>query len=253
MTLVDNKRITDDICILRFDRKIEIEAGQFIFLWIPGLGEKPFSALTDDPFQLAVINLGEFTEALMALEPGTEAYVRGPHGNAVEPAPGAKIMAVAGGTGLAAVYQLARDFGNTEIFFGARSAGRLYFLEESMQVSELHIATDDGNRGHHGVITELLEARLGQLLKKNWAISFSTIVDRRPWCGPLKPLSDNSAARSRFSMRLITGPNVEWESAAPVMPLMAADSVLTDLFSTPVIRTKVSAQPTAEHSASRCP
>jgi len=48
---------------------------------------------------------------------------------------------------------------------------------------------------------------------------------------------------------LITGPNVAWESAAPVMPLMAADSVLTDLSSTPVIRTKVSAQPTAEHSA----
>ena len=90
VTLVDNKRITDDICILRFDRKIEIEAGQFIFLWIPGLGEKPFSALTDDPFQLAVINLGEFTEALMTLEPGTEAYVRGPHGNAVEPAPAPK-------------------------------------------------------------------------------------------------------------------------------------------------------------------
>ena len=44
VTLVDNKRITDDICILRFDRKIDIEAGQFIFLWIPGLGEKPFSA-----------------------------------------------------------------------------------------------------------------------------------------------------------------------------------------------------------------
>ena len=45
VTLVENKRITDDICILRFDRKIDIEAGQFIFPWIPGLGEKPFSAL----------------------------------------------------------------------------------------------------------------------------------------------------------------------------------------------------------------
>ena len=195
VTLVDNKRITDDICILRFDRKIDIEAGQFIFLWIPGLGEKPFSALTDDPFQLAVINLGEFTEALMTLEPGTEAYVRGPHGNAVEPAPGAKIMAVAGGTGLAAVYQLARDFGNTEIFFGARSAQRLYFLEESKQVSELHIATDDGSRGHHGVITELLEARLGQLSEEelgnlvfyNWGpapmVRAAEAVERR-FCSP---------------------------------------------------------------------
>ena len=42
-----------------------------------------------------------------------------PHGIAVQPHEGAKIMAVAGGTGLAAVYQLARDFGNAEIFTGA--------------------------------------------------------------------------------------------------------------------------------------
>ena len=31
VTLVDNERITDDICILTFDRKIDIQAGQFVF------------------------------------------------------------------------------------------------------------------------------------------------------------------------------------------------------------------------------
>ena len=84
---VDNND-TDDICILRLTEKsILKQANSSSFH--PGLGEKPFSALTDDPFQLAVINLGEFTEELMTLEPGTEAYVRGPHGNAVgwRPAP----------------------------------------------------------------------------------------------------------------------------------------------------------------------
>ena len=163
VTLVDNKRITDDICILRFDRKIDIQAGQFVFIWIPGLGEKPFSALVDDPFKLAVINLGVFTEDLMTVGPGTEAYIRGPYGNPITPPENTKIIAVAGGTGLAAVYQVARDFGNTEIFFGARSAERLYFEKESAKVSNLHIATDDGSRGHHGVITELLEEYLSEL------------------------------------------------------------------------------------------
>ena len=163
VTLVDNKRITDDICILTFDRKIDIQAGQFVFIWIPGLGEKPFSALVDDPFKLAVINLGVFTEDLMTVGPGTEAYIRGPYGNPITPPENAKIIAVAGGTGLAAVYQVARDFGNTEIFFGARSAERLYFEKESEKVSNLHIATDDGSRGHHGVITELLEEYLSAL------------------------------------------------------------------------------------------
>ena len=127
------------------------------------MGEKPFSALVDDPFKLAVINLGVFTEALMTLQPGTEAYVRGPHGNPVAPPQDSKIVAVAGGTGLAAVYQLARDFGNTEIFFGARTEERLYFVDESAEVSNLHVATDDGSRGHHGVVTELLEEYLSSL------------------------------------------------------------------------------------------
>ena len=161
--LVKNEKITEDICVLTFDRKVKIEAGQFVFLWIPGLGEKPFSALVDDPFKLAVINLGDFTKELMTLPVGTEAYVRGPHGNAVKPPKNAKIIAVAGGTGLAAVYQLARDFGNTDIYFGARSKERLYFIEESEKVGNLHVATDDGSSGAKGLITELLERNLNNL------------------------------------------------------------------------------------------
>lgn len=160
VSLVANTRVCEDICLLTFDRKINVQAGEFVFLWIPGLGEKPFSALTDDPFSLAVIDVGEFTHTLMGLPPGTAAYVRGPHGIPVAPPEGARIMAVAGGTGLAAVYQIARDFGNAEVFTGARSAGRLYFLEECRQVATVHVATDDGSAGYHGVVTELLRERL---------------------------------------------------------------------------------------------
>jgi dihydroorotate dehydrogenase (NAD+) catalytic subunit len=78
----------------------------------------------------------------------------------VNPAEDAKIIAVAGGTGLAAVYQIARDFGDTEIFLGARTEERLYFLEECEAIGNLHVATDDGSKGFHGVITELLRQYL---------------------------------------------------------------------------------------------
>ncbi|MCB1842988.1 MAG: dihydroorotate dehydrogenase, partial [Halioglobus sp.] len=158
--LVANTRVCADIALLTFDRAVNIQAGEFVFLWIPGLGEKPFSALVDDPFTLAVIDVGEFTHALLDLPVGTEAYVRGPHGIPVAPPDDARIMAVAGGTGLAAVYQLARDFGNAEIFAGARSADRLYFLDECRQVADVHVATDDGSEGFHGRVTELLRERL---------------------------------------------------------------------------------------------
>lgn len=160
VTLVSNERVCDDIALLTFDRSVNIQAGEFVHLWIPGVGEKPFSALVDDPFTLVVIDVGRFTHALMELAPGSEAYVRGPHGVAVAPPDGARIMAVAGGTGLAAVYQIARDFGNAAIFAGARSAERLYFIDECAEVADLHIATDDGSRGYHGRVTELLREEL---------------------------------------------------------------------------------------------
>ena len=75
-------------------------------------------------------------------------------------------MAVAGGTGLAAVYQIARDFGNAEVFAGARSAERLYFLDECRLVADVHVATDDGSAGHHGVVTGLLRQRLAGMSRQ---------------------------------------------------------------------------------------
>lgn len=177
-TLVENERVTDDISILRFDRKIEIKAGEFVFLWIPGLGEKPFSVLTDDPFSLVVVDLGQFTRHLLQLEPGTQSYVRGAYGQPADPPAGSGIIAVAGGTGLAAVYQLARDRGNAEIFMGARTAERLYFVDECEACATVHVATDDGSRGFHGVVTELLNQHLATLSEEELA---NTIFYN---CGP---------------------------------------------------------------------
>ncbi|MDG2140227.1 MAG: tRNA-dihydrouridine synthase [Gammaproteobacteria bacterium] len=193
VTLVENIKITEDICILTFDCKIQIQPGQFIFLWIPGLGEKPFSALVDDPFRLAIINLGDFTEKLLHLTPGTEAYIRGPHGVPITPPADSKIIAVAGGTGLAAVYQLARDFGNTDIFFGARSEDRLYFVEESERVSNLHIATDDGSRGASGVITELLDKHLSEM--SDYDLNSLVFYN----CGPAPMVHAAEAIQKKYS------------------------------------------------------
>ena len=165
-TLVSNEKVCEDISILTFDRKVGVQAGEFVYAWIPGLGEKPFSALTDDPFSLVVIDVGIFTRELLKCEPGSKVYVRGPHGVKVAPPENAKVVAVAGGTGLAAVYQIARDFGNAEIFVGARTADRLYYNEECKAHSTVHVATDDGSEGYHGFVTELLRSRLQSMSKE---------------------------------------------------------------------------------------
>ena len=166
VTLIKNEQVCSDISILTFDQKVDIKAGEFIFLWIPGLGEKPFSVLVDDPLSLVVIGLGEFTDKLLTLEPGTEAYIRGPYGISVQPPKKSKVMTVSGGTGLAAVYQIARDFrGDNEIemFVGARTQDRLYFVDECTAIAELNIATDDGSYGYHGLVTDMLRKRLRAL------------------------------------------------------------------------------------------
>ena len=131
------------------------------------MGEKPFSCLTDSPLRLAVIDVGQFTSACYQLKPGDDVYIRGPHGAPVLPKDDANIICVAGGTGLAAVYQVARDFGSNDkpaqIFAGARSADRLYFTEECKEIAEVHIATDDGSAGFNGRVTDALRDYLETL------------------------------------------------------------------------------------------
>ena len=193
-TLTAVERVCTDIAILKFDRNLDVKAGEFVYTWIPEIGEKPFSALTDKPFSLVVIDVGEFTSQLLALEAGTTIYVRGPHGNRVEPPEDARIVAVAGGTGLAAVYQIARDFGDADVFLGARSAERLYFKEECAAVASTHVATDDGSEGYHGVVTELLrEWLLAQPEAERARMVFYN-------CGPAPMVHAAVAVQQQFAM-----------------------------------------------------
>ena len=165
--VVANDPVCDDITVVTLDGNINIQAGEYVFVWIPGVGEKPFSCLTDSPLRLAVIDVGQFTSACYQLKPGDDVYIRGPHGAPVMPKDDANIICVAGGTGLAAVYQVARDFGSNgkpaQIFAGARSADRLYFTEECKDIAEVHIATDDGSAVFNGRVTDALRDYLETL------------------------------------------------------------------------------------------
>jgi dihydroorotate dehydrogenase (NAD+) catalytic subunit len=167
VTVKTVERVCDDIVVLNCNESVNIQPGEYVFVWIPGVGEKPFSCLTDNPLRFAVINVGEFTQACCELSPGTEIYIRGPYGTPVEPPEDSQVMCVAGGTGLAAVYQIARDFGTNEapaeIFAGARSADRLYFIDDCKAIAKVTVATDDGSAGHHGRVTEALDARLAAM------------------------------------------------------------------------------------------
>ena len=128
------------------------------------MGEKPFSVLDDKPLTLAVRRRGCFTEHLIDLERGANVYVRGPYGVPVQREDFSQIVLVSGGCGLAALYQMARDFHNAEVFLGAKTQEDLFYLEKVRQCAKVHVATEDGSLGYKGLVTELLQQQLQELL-----------------------------------------------------------------------------------------
>ncbi len=195
-TVTANETVCHDISIITLDGDLDIQAGEYVFVWVPGIGEKPFSCLTHNPVRLAVINVGEFTEHCCNLQVGDAVYLRGPHGVAVTPPKDAHIVCVAGGTGLAAVYQIAEDFGSdsqpVDIFVGARTADRLYFREACDQVGRVTIATDDGSAGFSGRVSDALAS----FLSAQTASDLSRMVFYN--CGPAAMIHASEAVQREY-------------------------------------------------------
>ncbi len=85
------------------------EAGQFAFIWVPGVGEKPFSVALAEPLTFLVRERGPMTHALCNKSAGDTIYIRGVYGRGAEIAPVSKAWIVAGGTGLAVAPKLAES------------------------------------------------------------------------------------------------------------------------------------------------
>ena len=194
--VVTNDIVCEDIAVITLDGDLDIRAGEYVFVWIPGVGEKPFSCLTHNPVRLAVINVGPFTEHCYQLSPGDSVYLRGPHGVPVSPPTDAHIVCVAGGTGLAAVYQIAEDFGAqdrpADVFVGARTANRLYFREECEGVGRVTLATDDGSAGFAGRVSDALEAFLSEQTEE--ALLNMVFYN----CGPAPMIHASEAVQRQF-------------------------------------------------------
>jgi dihydroorotate dehydrogenase electron transfer subunit len=152
--------------------------GQFVMVK-PSRGTDPllrrpfsiFEILRDDgstPSGISILNkrVGVGTGLLYEVEAAARVSVLGPLGLPFEPIePPADAWMVAGGVGLAPFVTLAEALGargtSTTLFYGAREAGDLYYIElfERLGVRAV-LATEDGSRGVHGRVTAPLEAAL---------------------------------------------------------------------------------------------
>lgn len=97
-----------DVMVMTLSGNMDAKAGEFVFLWIPGKGEKPFSVAVNDPLTFLIKKRGEFTSALFELKSGDTVYTRGLSGSPMVYKKTEKALLIGGGTG-AAVLPLIGD------------------------------------------------------------------------------------------------------------------------------------------------
>lgn len=147
-----------------FQHRLMSKAGQFVMLWVPEIGQKPFSVTFDDgnEFWLTILRRGQMTAALFELQAGDYVGISGPYGTNFSINPDFDYIAVAGGYGVAPLRLFAEQAASANIAIdfclGAKNQKSLILVKHLQKISglKLHITTNDGSAGHHGYVTELL-------------------------------------------------------------------------------------------------
>lgn len=154
------------------------KAGQFVILKIDETGERIPLTIADFDQENGTITtvfqeIGKTTKQLSKLHAGDSLLdFVGPLGNPSEIEQVGTVVCVGGGVGVAPIFPIARahkEIGNRVLsIIGSRSADLLLWEDRMRDVSdELYITTDDGTKGHHGFVTDILT----QLLEGERSIS----------------------------------------------------------------------------------
>jgi len=145
--------LASDLFLLKLGVNFNVKPGQFVFLWLPEKGEKPFSVLDDEPLTFLIHKKGCFTEDLSKLKTGEEVYVRGPYGKT--PNVKKKVLLVGGGSGIAALYLFAKK-NECVSLIGARDKNHIAFLNEFEKFGKVYVTTQDGSLGEKGFVSDIL-------------------------------------------------------------------------------------------------
>jgi dihydroorotate dehydrogenase electron transfer subunit len=191
VAVVENAAIAERTYRIRLempDLAAAIRPGQFLMIRLPDTTDpllgRPFALYDtvldsrDRPIGIDVVYLvvGKMTGRLAALRPGERVEVWGPLGNGFADLDGIEEVAlVAGGIGqtpfLAYTRHLlgSRSYGGmparrqvkqVRLYYGVRTAELAAGIDDFRRAgAEVHLATDDGSRGFHGFVTQLLESQ----------------------------------------------------------------------------------------------
>ncbi|MBU1694815.1 MAG: FAD/NAD(P)-binding protein [Verrucomicrobia bacterium] len=160
---------------------MSFEAGQFIELTVPGVGEAPFtpssSPAVKDHMEITIMRAGRVTDKLHSLAPGAEVGLRGPLGQRypIESFRGREVVIVGGGVGLAplrallfALLQEVSSFKKIIIRYGAKTPRDIVFRDavakkwdqgDALDVLVTVDRGDDTWTGPVGVVTAILDEK----------------------------------------------------------------------------------------------
>ena len=212
-TVIANARLSRDYSVLSLaapEVGKRTQPGQFVMLKPAGITDpllrRPFSVfevLRDGSGEISGVSIlnkraGRSTRKLYELEPGDVVSCLGPLGLPFTPvAAPVEAWMVAGGVGLAPFATLAESLAAsrtpTTLFYGARTAGELFYLEffEKLGIT-LVLTTEDGGRGVKGRVTVPLEAAL-----KNAGAAGAMVYA----CGPEPMLEAVARLAARYNQR----------------------------------------------------
>ena len=152
-TIISKEMYSEDLMIIKLSGKLDCKPGQFVFLWIPGRGEKPFSVAVNDPLTFLIRKRGIFTSELFDLEVGDELYSRGLYGAPMVYRKSQKALLIGGGTGSAVLpliaETLAKDGTEMDIRIGVVSKrdGKEALEDVLSSYGSFMAVADDGKPG----------------------------------------------------------------------------------------------------------
>ena len=108
---------------------------------------------------LLIRKAGKGTSTLVALKEGDKLNILLPLGNgfSLDVASGSRLLLIGGGVGVAPLLYLGRKLKEAghkpEFLLGARSAADLLELDDFAAIGTVHVSTEDGSMGEHGLVT----------------------------------------------------------------------------------------------------
>jgi len=149
----------NDLRVFEAEGYIDYRASQFAFIWVPEVGEKPFSIAKNHPLTFVIRRRdydadnekGLVTNALFELEEGDELMVRGVYGANAPFSDKTNAYIIVGGCGIAVVPKLAdrlhREGKKVTVYYGVTSKDDVVLDDEIRQYATFIPVEDDGQKG----------------------------------------------------------------------------------------------------------